>query len=189
MFSNFQGLWRSSFIWKELSLSFIAKAQNLTKGNCSKDLTLQRYALADVLQNRYLFQKSAGLQPGALLQKRPQHRCFPVNFIVIKTSNWYHFRQYFWLHVNFENGFACWENFENQHSEKVTKVSEICKEISVAEFHYSQTIFCGPQWFYFTLFEQKNNEQRAKSKKQRAKSNKQRTKSNKQRVMCYWYFQ
>ena len=30
--------------------------------------------------------------------------------------------------VNFENDFACWDNFGNYHSESLTKISEICKE-------------------------------------------------------------
>ena len=47
-FRNFQGLWRSSFIVKELSLPFIVKASNLTERNSSKDHTLQRHAIADV---------------------------------------------------------------------------------------------------------------------------------------------
>ena len=48
--------------------------------------------------------------------------------VVKKTSSWYQFRQYLWLYVNIENGFACRENFENHHSEEVAKISEICKE-------------------------------------------------------------
>ena len=59
----------------------------------------------------------------------------------MKTSKWYQFRQYLWLYVNSENGFSCWEKFENHNPEKVIKISEIYKEISVAEFLYSQTIF------------------------------------------------
>ena len=37
-------------------------------------------------------------------------------------------RQYWWLYVNLENGFAWWENFENHHQEKLIQISEICKE-------------------------------------------------------------
>ena len=59
----------------------------------------------------------------------------------MKTSKWYQFRQYLWLYVNFENGFLCWEKFENHNPEKVIKISEIYMEIPVAEFLYSQTIF------------------------------------------------
>ena len=47
--------------------------------------------------------------------------------IVIQISKCYGFRQYLWLYAN-ENSFKCWENFENDHPEKFTKISEIYKE-------------------------------------------------------------
>ena len=31
----------------------------------------------------YVFNEVAGLQSAALLKKRPQHSCFPVNFVEI----------------------------------------------------------------------------------------------------------
>ena len=38
------------------------------------------------------------------------------------------FQQYLGVYVNFENGFACYKNFENDHPEKATKISEICNK-------------------------------------------------------------
>ena len=36
-----------------------------------------------------LFDEDAGLQPAALLRKRPQHRCFPVNLPDFKEQIFY----------------------------------------------------------------------------------------------------
>ena len=80
------------------------------------------------------------------------------------------------LYVNFENGFACCENFENHHSEKVTKISEICKEISVGEFRYSQIIFLR---FTAILFHSSLDE-KVTSNEQKVTSNEQNVTSNEQ---------
>ena len=39
--------------------------------------------------------------------------------------------QYLRLYVNFENGFACWENFENHHPEKVTNLGKVAKSFYI----------------------------------------------------------
>ena len=73
--------------------------------NFSKDITVQRHALADVCnvdilinisENsqkstciRSVFNEVAGLQPTALLQKRPQRRDFPVNLRIFKKTFFY----------------------------------------------------------------------------------------------------
>ena len=72
-----------------------------------------------------------------------------VSDIVMKTWKWYQFPQYLWPYVNFENGFACWENFENHHPEKLRKSQKFAKKISVVEFRYCQTIIFR---FTVTLF-------------------------------------
>ena len=101
--------------------------------------------------------------------------------IVIKTSKGYHFRQYLLHYVSLEDGFACGKNFENHHPENVTKMSEICKRISMAEFHYSETIllrFTTSNEQKLTSNESKVTRKRAKRNEQQAKSNEQRTKSS-----------
>ena len=69
--------------------------QHFTERNSSKHLYYQRYALADVCKidifikisdrkapvTDSVFNEVAGLQLKALLQKRPQQRCFPVYFV------------------------------------------------------------------------------------------------------------
>ena len=69
--------------------------------------------------------------------------------IVIKTSKWYQLQSYLWLYVNFENGFGCWENFENNLQKKFQKSQKFARKIPVAEFRYSQSIFLR---FTVTLF-------------------------------------
>ena len=59
---------------------------------------------------------------------------------------------------------------------KLPKCRKFAREISIAEFRYSQTIyfFTVHSNFISQKFGQKNNKQRAKINEQRAKSNKQR---------------
>ena len=106
--------------------------------------------------------------------------------IVIITSKWYKFRQYLWLYVNFKNGFAFWENFENRHPEKVTKISKICKEDICGGVLLQSNHFLR---FTITLFlcnlDEKitSNEQKVTSNKQKVTGNKQKVMSNEHKVM------
>ena len=43
-------------------------------------------------------------------------------------KGWHQFCQYWWVYVDFENGFAYWENSGNYHPENIIKISEICKK-------------------------------------------------------------
>ena len=70
-------------------------------------------------------------------------------------------------------------------SVKVTSISEICKEKSVAEFRYSQTIFLR---FTVILFHSNldekitSNEQKVTSNEQKVTSNEQKVTNNEQKV-------
>ena len=44
------------------------------------------------------------------------------------NKDWHQFCQYWWVYVNFENGFTYWENSGNYHPENIIKISEICKK-------------------------------------------------------------
>ena len=43
--------------------------------------------------------------------------------------------------VTFENGFAFWHSFGNHHTEKLIKISQVCKENICGRVPYSQIIF------------------------------------------------
>ena len=105
-FRNFQGLWRSSFIVKELPLPLIVKAQNFKERNSGHNF-------ADVCKIVLLTKKApvpgsvfnevAGLQLAALLQKRPQRRCFPVNSVEYLRTLFYrsdYFRLFKYIKVD-----------------------------------------------------------------------------------------
>ena len=79
-----------------------------------------------------------------------------------------------WLYDNFENSFACWENFENHHPEKLQKSQKFGWKIFVVKFRYSQTTFLR---FTVTLF-YSNLDEKVTSNEQKVTSNKQRAKSS-----------
>ena len=83
--------------------------------------------------------------------------------------------------------FTCWENFENHHPEKLTKISDICKEVICGGiWFYSQTILL---LFTVVLFHSNlkekvtSNEQKVKSNEQKVTSNDQKVTSNHQKLM------
>ena len=75
--------------------------------------------------------------------------------------------------------FTCWENFENHHPEKFTKISDICKEV-----------ICGGIWFYSStillrltvILFHSNLKRKAISIEQKVTSNAQEVTSNKQKL-------
>ena len=69
--------------------------------------------------------------------------------------------------------------------EKVTKISETCKEIFMAQFRYSQTILLrfSVILFYSNLYKKiMSNEQEVTSNEQKVTSNKQKVTSNEHKV-------
>ena len=87
---------------KGLSFPFIVKAQNFTERNLSKDLTLQRHALADVCNVYILINISENSQKStcrcrppaySFVAKGPQRRCFPVNLRIFNNT---FFIELFW---------------------------------------------------------------------------------------------
>ena len=91
----------------------------------------------------------------------------------------------FVTYVNFENGFACWENLKTTIQKKLQNSQKYAKKISVAEFRYNQAIFLQ---FTVALFHSNldekimRNKQKVTSKEPKVTSNEQRAKNNEQRA-------
>ena len=116
-----------------------------------------------------VFNEFAGLQPAAILRKRPRSRCFPVNFVwFLRTSflqnssgrllltlevhkvdknifkDFNRYIKVILIEAIFVILCQLWKwfcMFENNHSERLTKPQKFARKKYEAEFYYNQTIF------------------------------------------------